>query len=326
MRTALIVTAFVIASTLPWAVGSKISVEASPRAIIAFALGSVAAMAFGLVALLGTFVDPGSLPATDVPLLVGRCADAVGKLFDHPVDHWPSIGAALLLVMIVVRLAYAGVVVMRDARREFRSLALLVDGTAPGSDDVLVVEASFPFALASGVMKRRVVVSREVLASFDPSLRRAVLAHERAHVRGRHSVALLMGRIVTRAFAFVPPIRNAMKLLLLGLEAAADEVAVREVGDPLVVANALLSLAESPGLNSATLGGTGSDLRVRIDRLLRSRGSGPTSRATTAGAMILVAAVLVVMLLALPARAHALTGAARSAVIHDVCHLPHGGS
>lgn len=323
-----VVLAIVLAAgALPLLAGPRLARDGSPRQLVLFSLGSLAATAVGFVVALGVFVDPGGLPARDLPELVGRCVGAAENILKHPAAHWPRIVAALLLLAVIVRLVYASIATARRAHSEVRSIMRLARFAAERPDGVVVVEAEQPFAFAAGILRRRVVVSDALLATLDERARGAVLAHERAHTRGWHAALLLVGGSVARAFPFLPPVRKAADLLILGLETSADEAAARQVGDALVVASVLLDLAErSAGRPTLAPAATAGEISARVGRLTRetlTRRS--TSRAQPALAVTLVGAMLVALLVAVPASARSLSAPDQARAIHAVCHLPHVG-
>lgn len=326
MRVLFVLTVLLLVSALPLLLGPSVAKNGSGRQVVWFSLGCLAASALGLVVALGAVVAPGTLPAGELPDLVGRCVDAAGELLEHPVTHWPRIAAALLLLGVVLRLIYATLLTLRSARRETRRLAELASDV-PGDHDLLVVPVSVPFAFSIGILSRRIVASSGLLESFDPPMRQAVLAHERAHVRGWHSALLTAGRIVARAFPFLPPVRRSAESLVLGLEMSADEAAVRRVGDPLIVASALLRLTEvSAGRLDASLQAASLGIGDRVARLLGGEAIDPSSRRRTSATVALSAVLLLTLVLALPASARTLTGAQEARAFHAVCHLPHRAS
>ena len=151
-----------------------------------------------------------------------------------------------------------------------------------------------------------------------------MLAHERAHVRGWHPALLSVGTVLSRAFPFIRPLRASADQLLVGLEMAADEAAARAVGDPLIVARALLALTPYAPRGTTGLGVAGTAIRARVERLTASVGSGPPPDRAAASWMVGSAvSIAFVLLLALPASAQALTGNGRVVAIHAACHLPH---
>jgi beta-lactamase regulating signal transducer with metallopeptidase domain len=284
------------------------------------ALGALLATASSLVVVLLAIVDPPDLPASDIPDVIGRCVDAAGKFFAHPVSHWPQIIAVLALLALSARLVFAVSATLVDARRTHKRVARI--GTPQAG--FTVVESREPMAYTVGLRRRVVVVSSGMLSQLTAGEQAAVLAHERAHVRGWHTLALVVARIVVRAFGFFPPARAATRQLVLGLETAADDAAAGEIGDPLAVARALLRLAEgwADAAPASALGATESDVVTRVRRLTQGAGrdhSKPLGVLLSTVTVVLVASLLVV----LPATRRTVSAAAQGREVHAICHLPH---
>ncbi len=305
----------------PYVFGSRIIGWGGPRATIAMGLGALLGVASSLVVLLLAVVDPPDLPASDIPTVIGRCIDAAGQFFAHPVGHWPRIIAVLALLALGARLAYAAAATLLDARRTRADLARI--GTP--REGFTVVESPEPMAFTVGLHRRIVVVSSGMLLELTGEERAAVLAHEHAHVRGWHTVLLVVARIVVRAFGFFPPARIATRFLVLGLETAADDAAVGEIGDPVAVARALLRLAEGSGHGAPTsaLGGIESDVVTRVRRLTHPDAG--TQGWRPLGSLVTVTTILLVtsLLLVLPATKRTVSAAAQGREVHASCHLPH---
>lgn len=315
----LVCTGCLVAS--PYLFGSKILGWGGPQAAIAVGLGALVGTASSLGVLLLAVVDPLDLPASDIPDVIGRCVDAAGQFFAHPVGHWPQIIAALALLGLSARLTYAAVTTLFDGRRTRRDLARI--GTPLAG--FTVVQSPEPMAFTVGLHRRMVVVSSGMLSELTGEERAAVLAHERAHVRGWHTALLTVARIVVTAFGSFPPARMATRQLVLGLEAAADDAAAREIGDPVAVARALLRLAEGSGLGAPAwaLGASESDVVTRVRRLTRPGAS--TERRRPLGLLVMATTILLVtaLLVVLPATQRTVSAAAQGREVHATCHLPH---
>ncbi|MFF5364229.1 M56 family metallopeptidase [Streptomyces scabiei] len=136
----------------------------------------------------------------------------------------------------------------RVRRRAHRALAGL-----PGTEvAVLPDEVPYAYALPGG-RRDRVVVTTALLASLEPAERRALFAHERAHLAARHHRLLLAVRLAARANPFLRPLRTAVSCTA---ERWADEDAARAVGSRRVVARAIGKAALlSAGSPVATLAG-----------------------------------------------------------------------
>ncbi|GHD88154.1 M56 family metallopeptidase [Streptomyces naganishii] len=143
----------------------------------------------------------------------------------------------------------------RVIRRARRALAGL-----PGTT-VVVLPDPEPYAYAlPGARGGRIVVTTALLSGLAPAERRALFAHERAHLAARHHRHLLAVHLAARANPFLRPLRSAV---LYTAERWADEDAARAVGDRRVVARAigraaLLSApAPAPARTLAALAATG---------------------------------------------------------------------
>jgi len=138
-----------------------------------------------------------------------------------------------------------------------------------------------------------VVVSRGALRALTPDELTAVLAHEQAHARYRHHVALAPFHALRRALPMRPLAAMANRMDLL-VELCADDAAARRVGrGPLL--SALRSMRRRGLLPTAppgTLGAAATALDHRIDRLDR-----PTPR-RRAGALVPALAVATALVVA----------------------------
>lgn len=326
MRLVIVICLAIVAGALPYVLGRYLVQEGSPRALIVVSLGSMLSMGMASVVVLGTIVGPATLPTRALPALVERCVDAAGQLFRHPVQHWPRIVAALLLLGLAIRLIWSAVHTIRAARGERALLSSLPAHPIDEQGLVHVVDCDRPLALTVGAMTRpRIYISKGLLGRVSPDTIAAVLAHERAHARGRHGSLQSLGRTVSHAFSFIPPMRLAADHLIIGLEMAADECAVKVVGDPLVLASALVDVAAHTQCRPVGALAAGADgLAARVGRLTRSRPPDPATRGRAGSfAAAFVGAVLVSIALSLPLSARNLTGSARDEAVHAVCHLPH---
>lgn len=134
----------------------------------------------------------------------------------------------------------------RVRRRAHRALAGL-----PGTG-VAVLPDDVPYAYAlPGGRRDRVVVTTALLDRLAPAERRALFAHERAHLTGRHHRFLLAVRLAALANPFLRPLRTAVSYTA---ERWADEAAARAVGSRRAVATAIGKAAlVSRGTPVATL-------------------------------------------------------------------------
>jgi hypothetical protein len=135
-----------------------------------------------------------------------------------------ALGAGATVAYVAVR--RAGAVI--SAYRACKSMS--------GSGDLVVVDALPPSAVAVPGRPGRVVVSASLLRVLSPGERRAVLAHERAHLAHGHHWHRSAVSMAVAANPFLTPLRWA---IAYATERWADEEAALEVGDRRLTARAL---------------------------------------------------------------------------------------
>lgn len=202
------------------------------------------------------------------------------------------VGARLLLT--VVRVA----VRTRRLRERHRDLVDLLDTEhVPElhgrSADLRVLAAAEPLAYCLPGLRSRVVVSRTTLTSLEPEELRAVLAHERAHLRARHDLVLEAFLVLHTAFPRGVRSRSALRAVRLLVELLADDAAARRAG-PKPLARALVACAGA-GSPSGAMAAGGPDTLARVQRLADPCGP---RRATATAAYLVSVAILVVPTLA----------------------------
>ena len=183
-------------------------------------------------------------------------------------------GAALLVsVLVLARLLLSGHRIgtrLRAARVRHRDLVdVLAAPAAPGSegraDGIRVLAHATPTAYCLPGRRSRVVLTEGALAALPGDELDAVLAHERAHLRGRHD--LLLEYFTVLHHSVPDPVRSpeALREVRLLVEALADRSAVRASG-PVVTARALMTLAQGQapeaGLGAGGDGTTAARMRL----------------------------------------------------------------
>lgn len=130
-----------------------------------------------------------------------------------------------------------------------------------------------PTAVLVGWLRPTLVVDPRLWEALSPAEQNAVLAHEWGHLARRDPLVLMALQVLTLA----APRRAAAELTRTWLEHAerrADALAARDVGDPLLVAEALLRCARLGAAHRAlAVGWTGGSLEQRVQRLLADDGA-----------------------------------------------------
>jgi len=161
------------------------------------------------------------------------CLVHPGAMLTPALAAWLGIGA--------VGLARLGLEEAGCVARARRWLVGFRGATVGHASGVVWIAAARPLSFVAGLLRPRIHVTTALARALPPSQLEAVLAHERAHVRRRDPLARLAARALSRAQ--IPRVRRALLAEhALACEQACDAAAAQCVGDPLVVAEAILAV------------------------------------------------------------------------------------
>ena len=174
------------------------------------------------------------------------------------------IGAKLIFSIIQVAVR------TRRRRARHRVLVDLLDDCAmPASvertPDMRVLDVDEPIAYCLPGLRQRVVLSQGTLQNLDHAEVKAILTHERSHLRARHDLVLEAFTAVNHAFPRFVRSKSALGSVQLLVELLADDSAVRATG-PTPLARALVACAGSTAPRGAMAAGGPSTL-IRVQRL-----------------------------------------------------------
>lgn len=177
--------------------------------------------------------------------LLHACVLALRAQYATPGGAVLHITGAVATSALATRTAYMLVTGMARARRE-RGVHLaglrLAARPAPNLK-ALILDHPGTAAYCLPGKGGTVVLTSAAVAVLDGEELAAVLAHERAHLRGRHHLVLALSAALARAVPFLPVFRWAGVEQARLLEMVADDTAAR-CGSTAAVARALVSLAE----------------------------------------------------------------------------------
>lgn len=193
---------------------------------------------------------------------------AAGSLGRVPGGTPAAVAGALLAAAVVLWPAWHLARGLARARRERRAQAafLAAAGRPDPALDAVILEDDAPAAYCLPRGRRRVVISAGALSRLSPGQLHAVLAHERAHLRGHHHLMLAVAAALARAFPAIPLLVRAAAELAVLAEMTADDAATRH-HDPADLAAALVTLATA-GSRATALTAGGPAAIARIQRLL----------------------------------------------------------
>lgn len=181
---------------------------------------------------------------------------------EDPVYLVVAAAGALVLAAGIVALGVAAVRQTRQLVQARQECARL-----PHETELAVLDDDAPIAFALPGNPGRVVVSRGMLRCLDDRERAALLAHERAHLYGRHHLFQGLWRLAAALNPLLRPLAVAGEFVL---ERWADEEAAARVGDRRVVAHAVgrAALASTGVSRPAALAATGGVVPQRVRALL----------------------------------------------------------
>ncbi|OMB88430.1 M56 family metallopeptidase [Mycolicibacterium conceptionense] len=271
--TFLLVYAMVLSWLAPVLFTGSISANVHPRLSVAGWLVVVATASFAWVAAL-------------VILIVG----AAHSLLTHTaptfcVETLGIAGAVTLpptvaTVLVVALLAVTAVVATNTTRRVIVTLyrtqranrehaqAVRIIGRPTGHAGVVAITTDQPAAYCvSGGRHRAIVVTTAALDLLKAPALAAVLAHERAHLRGRHHLVIATLNTLAAALPRLPLMRAAAQSVPALLEMCADDAATRRHGrEPLLASLLALSTHRQP---DGVLAAAGTAIAARVNRLLK---------------------------------------------------------
>ncbi|MEU6893013.1 M48 family metalloprotease [Streptomyces sp. NPDC046557] len=187
------------------------------------------ALAAGWLAALGGLLLTGALGVSALARL--------GHLI-HPLDVAPPALADPAAALAVGALSLCAYGITRSVLRQlrhYRRAREQVRGAAEAGD-LSILDRPDPDAYALPGNPGRVVVTSGMLRALDGPEREALLAHERAHLSGRHHWFLAAADLAARCHPALRAVRDA---IALAAERVADEAAAAATGDRRLTARAI---------------------------------------------------------------------------------------
>jgi Zn-dependent protease with chaperone function len=210
--------------------------------------------------------------------LLAGCLAALRALFTGGSGGIVQVGLALLAALAVAAMtarAVRGITALRHSRTRTQAHAdaavLAARGAPRGPGGALVVDGAHPSVYCLASRPHAIVITRGALEVLDEAHLGAVLAHERAHLRGRHHYLLALTRALAKVMSGLVLFTEGANEVARLLEMCADDAAARRHGNDTVVdALIALTLAPPPGATTPThaLGAAGIAVADRVERLL----------------------------------------------------------
>jgi hypothetical protein len=233
-----------------WRAVDRAAPSVAVPGLVAGAVVTAAASVWSLMLLALTLFD-------DLPPL--------SALDERPELHLPEPVPGPVALLAAIALAWGAVRLVRDLRRRRHTTRWLREIGAP-RDSLVVADWTAPMAVAVPGRPGHLLVTTGMLRELDAPQRRAVLAHERAHLAHRHHLAATCVAAAAAVNQLLVPVRDAVAYLL---ERWADEDAAAELGDRELVARTVARAAlATVGAGKSTALGVHGGIVVRRIRAL----------------------------------------------------------
>ena len=241
----------------------------------------------------------------------GRCTAVVYRsaAFEFALGV-AAVAAALALALLAWR--YGRSVQRAQQRTRAHAEAARITGRRlAGAGAAVVLDAARPAAYCVPGRPAAIVLTSGALAVLDPRQLTAVLAHERAHLAGRHHVLIALTRGLAATFPGVPLFTRGPAEVARLAEMCADDAAARHSSRSTLI-TALLAMGTGAAVPAAALAATTCAVAARVQRLLEP--ARPACHARNRLALITVMLLLalvpaLVTRFAGPLTAHGLYGA-----------------
>jgi Zn-dependent protease with chaperone function len=206
----------------------------------------------------------------DLSQVIGACVRRLRDLYAAPGGATVAELGLILAGAVLARTALTAFGQLRAAGQQALRHAhtARLAGRMESALGAVVLEHPQPAAYCVAGRCPTVVVTTGALAALAPRQLDAVLAHERAHLAGRHHTLKAAARIEGRVLPFLPLLRDAEAAVARLAELHADDKALRSA-EPKELATALVALATPAQPTPApALAAAATDVVQRIHRLL----------------------------------------------------------
>jgi len=183
----------------------------------------------------------------------------------------------------------------RPVRSALRNATPVQLDACYASDDLSILSSpSMPEPGVVGIRRPRVILPQGILDRLTSAQLRALIAHERSHIRSHDNLVAAIHMLVEALFWFHPVVWWIERRLVDERERACDEAVLRAGCRPQDYAEGLLEVCrQSIGMRLACVSGvSGSNLRARVEAIMRSEIGRPLTIGRRVALSIVVACAL----------------------------------
>lgn len=241
----------------------RLGVAAWLVAMVSVVASWVAAAAFLVASLIRFRGQPGRLATACLTALCRLFEGGSGPVVQAGLFTLAAAGASALAILgwRLCRSLWRAREHSRGHAERARVIGRRIDGV-----DAVVVDAPERAAYCVAGRPNAIVVTSGALDALTDRHLQAVLAHERAHLAGRHHYVLAFARALAAAIPRVRLFSNGAREIARLLEISADAAAARSHGSQTLL-DALLALSAGAPMPHGAVGAAGTDILARAEHL-----------------------------------------------------------
>ena len=167
---------------------------------------------------------------------------------------------------------------IRSALR--RATTVRLDGQDEATDLMVMCSPSMPEPGVVGILRPRLILPSGIVERLTPAQLRALIVHERCHIRCYDNITAAIHMVVEAIFWFHPVVWWIEARLVDERERACDEAVLQAGGRPQDYAEGILEVCrQSVGARLACIAGVSrSNLRARVEAIMREEIGRPMTR------------------------------------------------
>lgn len=244
----LILGALLVAWTAPGLLQRRLHTGTDPQILLVTWGALVGGTLFSFALAASLVLLPGHGAALHAVSLIHRCWTAVSH---GSVPRFDEIAGLIAVTLAALATARCGTGLLRHARqrrmlhRKHLDLLRILTGDPAARSSLLWLDVPHPVAYSVAGRPSLVVASNELRRQLPHQAVAAVLAHEHAHLRGRHHLMVALAEALAAALPWLPLMQRSPRLVRALVEVSADSVAARSHGAD-AVRSALLSMTPPP--------------------------------------------------------------------------------
>ncbi len=269
LAVTLVLASLLLALAAPSLLEHRNVVSGPPTVLLTTWAASMASVVVLLASAVLVTVWPRHAPAEGLAEVLLSCLARLTHAITPWIDDTIAVTGAAVLTVLTARSARTvrDQVLHRSRATEQHADTVRIVGRRDALVDIVWLAHPVPLAYSIGGRGGFVVATEGLTTHLSEREVSAVMAHERAHLTGKHHRILVVTSALARAFALVPLFARAPAAVATLLELAADRAAVTAT-DAATVRSALVRVAAfTPRTPAGSLGLAGTALGERLAHL-----------------------------------------------------------